>query len=48
MVETGHISHNGFLIGTSSVHNVYEAGGDVVMKTNIYISTSLDMQHKSK
>lgn len=28
MVETGHISHNGFLIRTSSVHNVYEVGGD--------------------
>lgn len=27
MVETGHISHNGFLIGTSSVHNVYKVGG---------------------
>lgn len=30
MVETGHISHNGFLIRTSSVHNVYkvvEEGG---------------------
>ena len=24
MVETGHISHYGFLIWTSSVHNVYE------------------------
>lgn len=24
MVETGHISHNGFLIRTSSVHNVYK------------------------
>lgn len=34
MVETGHISHNGFLIRTSSVHNVYKVvegtggGGD--------------------
>lgn len=38
MVETGHISHNGFLIWTSSVHNIYEeAGGEtVVMKTNMY------------
>lgn len=26
MVETGHISHNGFLIRTSSVHNVYKVG----------------------
>lgn len=28
MVETGHISHDGFLIRTSSVHNVYEVGED--------------------
>lgn len=28
MVETGHISHYGFLIWTSSVHNVYEGGED--------------------
>lgn len=28
MVETGHISHYGFLIRTSSVHNVYKVGGD--------------------
>lgn len=28
MVETGHISHYGFLIWTSSVHNVYKVGGD--------------------
>lgn len=28
MVETGHISHYGFLIWTSSVHNVYKSGGD--------------------
>lgn len=27
MVETGHISHYGFLIRTSSVHNVYKVGG---------------------
>lgn len=27
MVETGHISHNGFLIRTSSVHNVYKVVG---------------------
>lgn len=26
MVETGHISHYGFLIWTSSVHNVYKVG----------------------
>lgn len=39
MVETGHISHNGFLIWTSSVHNVYdveEEGKTTVMKTNMY------------
>lgn len=28
MVETGHISHYGFLIWASSVHNVYKSGGD--------------------
>lgn len=34
MVETGHISHYGFLIWTSSVHNVYKGGGETeVMKT---------------
>lgn len=27
MVETGHISHNGFLIRTSSVDNVYKVAG---------------------
>lgn len=44
MVETGHISHYGFLIGTSSVHNVYEVGGDRGYEDNIYRQ---DMQHTS-
>lgn len=35
MVETGHISHYGFLIWTSSVHNVYK-GKTVVMRTYTY------------
>lgn len=35
MVETGHISHYGFLIRTTSVHNVYNEGVEtVVMKTH--------------
>lgn len=42
MVETGHISHYGFLIWTSSVHNVYKGGED-----RGYEDTHIQARHRT-